>query len=91
MFPKVPQPSQTESLGFPSFPLPLNTLQIRRPSDTEGWPKYPATHKDSSYPPGMLNGRPIFLGGFITTQQQVETAKGWMSCIYIYIYGCFQK
>ena len=25
MFPKVPQSSQTESLGFPSYPLPLNT------------------------------------------------------------------
>ena len=25
MFPKVPQSSQTESLGFQSYPLPLNT------------------------------------------------------------------
>ena len=25
IFPKVPQSSQTESLGFPSYPLPLNT------------------------------------------------------------------
>ena len=26
IFPKVPQSSQTESLGFPSYPLPLDTL-----------------------------------------------------------------
>ena len=26
MFPQVPQSSQTESLGFPSYPLPLDTL-----------------------------------------------------------------
>ena len=29
IFPKVPQSSQTESLGFPSYPLPLNTLQFK--------------------------------------------------------------
>ena len=25
MFPKIPPSSQTESLGFPGYPLPLNT------------------------------------------------------------------
>ncbi len=29
MFPKVPQSSQTESLGFPSYPLPLGAPPLR--------------------------------------------------------------
>ena len=32
MFPKVPQSSQTESLGFPSYPLPLNTPPLKNPT-----------------------------------------------------------
>ena len=39
-FPKVPQSSQTESLGFPSYPLPLNTPgTLKNPThgaDTKG-------------------------------------------------------
>ncbi len=41
MFPKVPQSSQTESLGFPSYPLPLDpflpTGIEQQDSVPEGW------------------------------------------------------
>ena len=33
MFPKVPQSSPPESLGFPSYPFPLNTIPLKNPTN----------------------------------------------------------
>ena len=48
MFPNVPQSSQPESLGFPSYPLPLDTPTYKIYILMAGQPTPPLTYPPSN-------------------------------------------